>query len=91
MFDFLIIIIIIIIITIIIIIIIITIIIIIIIQMELGEILNWRKERVAMCKPTGKNANPPPRLEPGTSVYHDQRSNHWATGAGQGSSRKLTN
>ena len=41
-----------------IVIIIIIIIIIIINQMGLGEILNWRKEREAMCKPTGKNANP---------------------------------
>ena len=34
-------------------------------QMGLGEILNWRKEREAMCKPTGKNANLHQDLNPG--------------------------
>ena len=33
--------------------------------MGLGEILNWRKEREAMCKPNGKNANPHQDLNPG--------------------------
>ena len=34
-------------------------------QMGLGEILNGRNEREAMCKPTGKNANPHQDLNPG--------------------------
>ena len=34
-------------------------------QTELGETLNSWKEREAMCKPTGKNANPHQDLNPG--------------------------
>ena len=33
--------------------------------MGLVEILNWRKEREAMCKPIRKNANPHQDLNPG--------------------------